>query len=96
MGVLELNPYYDVEADELYKSFYDIETVFPEKYLTKTKKKGSEWEKSDVSVEASDEIKVEIIPLTELKDFRRKLIIVLPPGYNLELLNKNKISAKPC
>lgn len=30
--------YYDISANELYKSFHEIEPIFPETYLTKEKK----------------------------------------------------------
>jgi Ankyrin repeats (many copies) len=49
----------------------------------------SHWEKSDKPIAATSNVKTHTIPQTDLKDFRRKLIIVLPPKYDISLLNLN-------
>lgn len=77
--------YYDTNAQHLFKSFYEIDPVFPKHYLWK--KTGEDWKIEKHEVLASDEIKTDVIPLTDLTDFRRKLVVVLPPNFDLTLLD---------
>ncbi|MBA3662291.1 MAG: ankyrin repeat domain-containing protein [Gammaproteobacteria bacterium] len=89
-GILlaQYGEYFDTKATELFKSFYEIEVKFPESYLSK--KKGEDWELSATPMPLTEGVKIDIIPLTDLSDFRRKLIVVLPPNYDLELFNFNQ------
>ena len=77
--------YFEVDASKLFNAFYEIEPTHPERFLAK--KKGLDWEFSETKIEATADIETATIPITDLTDFRRKLIIVLPPQYDLNLLN---------
>lgn len=84
-GILlaQYGTYYDVKADTLFKSFYDIGPVASERYLHK--KKGHEWGITAEPVAADADTQTGIMPLTKLDNFRRRLVIVLPPGHQWDL-----------
>jgi Ankyrin repeats (many copies)/Ankyrin repeat len=44
----------------------------------------SHWEKHQKSIEETENMKVHTIPTTDLKDFCRKLIVVMPAGYKMK------------
>lgn len=90
-GVLlaQYGRYFAAKADELFTAFYEIEPIFPERYLYK--QKGCHWNVSVKPVEATAEIETATIPQTNLKeDFCRKLVVVFPSEYDVSLFNTNK------
>lgn len=93
-GVLlaQYGTYFDTAVDALYKAFNEIGDTFPKAYIHK-EKKGKEWQLS--SHDNHPGHRVEEIPLTDLTDFRRKLVIVLPPNADPELLKKSSFLLSP-
>ncbi len=85
-----------MDTNELFKAFYNSEEkpVFPKTHLFKKKRENWNRSKDNKPMEATEDIKTYIIPLTDLKDFWGKLIIVLPPKYDVSLLNTDKVTLK--
>lgn len=81
--------YVDTDAQHLFKSFFNMEDTFPVRYLSK--KKGEDWDIHESKpADLTLFVKTDTIPETKLTDFRRKLVIVIPPKFDETLLNLPK------
>jgi Ankyrin repeats (3 copies) len=80
--------YHCFNAGQLFNSFNKDEakpSLFPD--TPAIKKKGETWDPLRNNDLIEDTDKTRTIPGTELKDFWGKLIIALPPNYDISLLN---------
>jgi hypothetical protein len=77
--------YEEADVESLFDAFYDIEPTFPGQYLEK--RKGEEWLICKTEPQANEETKVHLVAPTSLDDFRRKLVVVFPEGYDCNRLN---------
>lgn len=84
-----LGHYENVSARELYRSFNTIEDKYAGSIAVKTPEKN--WIIDNEQKYTDSPFRKHVIPETSLEDFRRKLIIVLPPGSNPELIKSEMI-----
>lgn len=83
--IAQYGKYEFVSTKRLFHAFFYIEETFPNSFLYK---KDKEWLFAENREACEKAERIVKIPEMSLKDFRRKLLIICPPGYEMEKIKK--------
>ncbi len=84
--VAQFGEYSSAPSEQYYKAFFDITPYYPGHFFIKKEESNIiEWTRPSTKPHVGTIKDVKEVPRQSLRDFRRKLVVVMPPGFDLAL-----------